>query len=421
MKKLKVGIVGLGQRGIVLLTPLCQMEDVEIVAVCDCYEDRIEEAIKAVEENAGYTPWGTTDYHEIIKTDEIEAIVIAAAWELHVEIATDAMRAGKYVGVEVGGAYSVEDCWKLVRTSEETGTKCMFLENCCYTEYEMMCLNMAKKGLFGEIVHCTGGYHHDLRDEISSGNEIRHYRLRNYTLRNCDNYPTHQLGPICKILNINRGNRMLSLTSMASKAVSLHEFAKENSDKYADLVNTRFAQADVVTTTIKCAGGETITLTLNTTMPGPYSRNFTVNGTKGCYNEENQSVFLEKDKGNYTQTYDEWSFDWRKSWGNADEYAKTYAHPLWKKYKEDGVKEGHGGGDWLVLRAFVESAIENLDPPMDVYDAAAWMSISALSEESVAMGGLPVAIPDFTNGKWVNPKPQKLVEAYRLDKIPEIK
>ncbi|MBE7054871.1 MAG: gfo/Idh/MocA family oxidoreductase [Ruminococcaceae bacterium] len=418
MKKLKIALIGLGQRGRGLLNNIVNMDDIEIVAVCDEYADRNEDTAKFIQEKMGNTPITSTNSRDIISIKGIEAVVISAAWEAHVDLAVSAMRAGIYVGLEVGGGYDVEDCWRLVRTSEETGIPCMMLENCCYGQNEMMCLNLAKKGIFGEIVHCDGGYRHDLCNEILSGNEIRHYRLRNYMLRNCDNYPTHQLGPICKLLNINNGNRMVSLVSVASKSVGLQSRALETRGADDTLSNTRFIQGDVVTTIIRCAGGETIKLTLDTTLPRPYSRGFVVCGTKGCFEEANQSLFLEE---NDAEKYEKDDFDWSKSWGNVKEYAKTYDHPLWKRYQEEGVKEGHGGMDWLVLRAFFESAAAKIDPPIDVYDAAAWMSISTLSEDSIAMGGLPVAIPDFTRGKWVNPKPKKYIEDYRLDIIPDIK
>ena len=155
---------------------------------------------------------------------EIDAVVIMASWESHLNLACDAMRAGKYTAVEVAGAYSVEDCWKLVRTHEETGVPCMMLENCCFGRDELMVLNMVRRGLFGEVVHCQGGYRHDLREEVSTGREMRHYRFRNYLYRNCENYPTHELGPIANVLDINRGNRMLTLVSVASKAAGLHEY-----------------------------------------------------------------------------------------------------------------------------------------------------------------------------------------------------
>ena len=412
MKKIKIGLIGLGQRGKGLLKTIFEMDDVEVVAVSDTYEDRVLQVQSLVQEIHGNLPMGTTDYREVLKLSEIEAVIISAAWEAHVEIAVASMRAGKYTGLEVGGAYSIEDCWRLVRTSEETGIPCMMLENCCYGQIEMKCLNMAKKGAFGEIVHCEGGYHHNLREEILAGNEIRHYRLRNYTMRNCDNYPTHELGPIAKLLKINRGNRMLSLVSMASKAAGLHDYVSRRDGSESPLAQVKFAQGDVVTTIIGCAGGETITLTLDTTLPRSYSRGFTVHGTRGYYEEATNSIYLERDSESYGGEWD----PWQPQWNNAvTRYEEEFEHPLWKQYRKDGVKAGHGGMDWLVLRAFLESAMEKAATPIDVYDTASWMCISVLSEQSIAMGGSPVAIPDFTNGKWMMERKQKQVEKYCLD------
>lgn len=410
-------MIGLGPRGRGLLKCILQMDDVEVIAVCDEFEERIELFCKRIADKNKPVPFVTKNYRELLAIAEVEAVIISAAWEAHVELAVAAMRAGKYVGLEVGGAYSVDDCWKLVRTSEETGIPCMMLENCCYGQKELLCLNMAKKGLFGEIVHCEGAYHHDVRNEILNGLKTRHYRLRNYIARNCENYPTHELGPIAKLLNINRGNRMLSLVSMASKSAGLHEYVTSKGDEYVPLLNTQFAQGDIVTTIIRCAGGETITLKLGTTLPRFYSRCFTVHGTRGYYEEHTNSVFLESDKESYGEDCEE---NWKPNWDNAKtRYHEQYGHPLWKKYLQEGIKAGHGGMDWLVLRAFFESAIEGVEPPIDVYDAAAWMCISALSEQSIAMGGAPVPIPDFTNGKWIKGRTCKMIETYRLDTIPE--
>lgn len=413
MEKIKVGIIGLGMRGSSLMRRVMEMDDTEIVAVCDECEDRVEAAVKSVQEQAGYTPAGTTDYRELLAIAEIQAVIISTAWEAHVEIAVASMRAGKYTGLEVGGAFSIEDCWKLVKTSEESGMPCMMLENCCYGQKEMMCLNMAKKGVFGEIVHCSGAYHHDLRGMIVDG-----YRLKNYISRNCENYPTHELGPIAKLLNINRGNRMVSLVSMASKAAGLNEYALQKKGPDSPLAKMKFAQGDIVTTIIRCAGGETITLTLDTSLPRFYSRGLMVHGTKGLYEEDNHSIWLERDAESYG--IDELSGNWKDHWDNAStRYAEEFDHPLWKQYQIEGVRAGHGGMDWLVLRAFLESAKEKVDTPIDVYDTAAWMCISVLSEQSIAMGGAPVAVPDFTSGKWTGERLHKQIETYRLDAIPE--
>lgn len=399
-KTCTIGVIGLGARGMDLLRQvILKMEDVRVRAVCDVYQDRAEDAQKLAQEAGHTNVLAAIDYREVLAIAEIEAVVICSAWESHVDIACDAMEAGKYVGMEVGGAYDIEQCWRLVRTSEKTGVPCMFLENCCYGKYEMMVLNMAKLGVLGEIVHCTGGYCHELREEITKGIENRHYRLRNYLHRNCDNYSTHALGPIAKVLGINRGNRMLTLTSVASKSVSLPEYIGRQPENFHPSVRgAEFNQGDVVTTTIRCANGETIVHTLGTTTPRPYSRRFCVFGTKGMYEEQTNSVFLD-DEHNADAEH------WNKHWGNAEQYHAKYGHPLWKEAEKEGVKGGHGGMDWLVFRAFFESVMNGTQPPIDVYDAATLMSIAVLSEQSVSQNGAPVAIPDFTCGRWMAREP----------------
>lgn len=394
--KVRVGMIGLGARGMGLLKGIVlHMEDVEVVAVCDLYQDRCDQAADLVAETGMPRPLATRDYREVMAMGDIDAVVIGASWSDHTEIAIAAMEAGIYVACEVGGAYSIQECWKLVEAYERTRVPCMIMENCCYGRDEMMVLNMAKQGILGEIVHCAGGYRHDLREEIAFGKENRHYRLNNYIHRNCENYPTHEIGPIAKILNINHGNRMVSLVSMASKAKGMQAYIRNHKSEDSELAQTEFMQGDIVTTLIKCAHGETITITLDTTLPRYYSRGFTVQGTQGMYTEDNHSIYLDG-------THDAFHMNWKEQWGNVEQFREQYDHPLWKKYIEEGVKGGHDGMDWLVFSDFFESVKQGTETPLDVYDMAAWMSISALSEESIALGGHPVAIPDFTNGKWVN-------------------
>ena len=241
-----------------------------------------------------------------------------------------------------------------------------------------------------------GGYRHDLRDEVSFGRENRHYRLNHYLHRNCENYPTHELGPIAKILNLNHGNRMLSLSSVASCAKGLHTYLqREKGDSY-DLTHADWKQGDVVTTSIRCAGGQTIVLTLDTTLPRYYSRGFHIQGTLGMYEGENCSVFLDG-------VHNAYDFDWKKQWNNIEQYRERYEHPIWKESLSSGVTGGHGGMDGLVMGSFVRHALSDKSMPIDVYDMASWMSITALSETSIARGGAPVEIPDFTGGRWILP------------------
>lgn len=403
MKKenVRIGVIGLSGRGSGMLGELLDVEGVTVPAVCDKYEDRAQNGKKIVKDKAGYDADAYTDYKELLARNDIDAVMISTTWITHARIAVDAMRAGKHAAIEVGGAASIEECWQMVRTSEETGKFCMLLENCCYDRNEMALFNMIKQNLFGEIVHMEGGYQHDLREEISLGRENRHGRLFNFQHRNGELYPTHQLGPISKALSINRGNRFLTLVSMASKSRGLNEWIKKNKGEDYDIANYPFNQGDIVTTMIKCACGETIVLTHDCSLPRAYSRAYRIQGTKGIYMEDGNRIHLE----DYTENTAE--DGWMHSWENFEKYREKYEHPLWQKYTTEGVHGGHGGMDFLVLNAFAEAVKEDGTPPIDVYDTAAWMAVTCLSEQSIAMGSHPVPVPDFTNGMWIDREPYR--------------
>ena len=407
MNKIKFGVIGLGSRGSSMIkNNFINFDEVEFVVVCDEYEDRVENSAQFIKEKRGVEPIKTTDFREALASG-VEAVYISTSWESHIMIAIEAMKAGVAVALEVGGAYSIDECFDLVRTYEETGTPLMFMENCCFNKHELLATAMARAGKFGTIVHCSGAYGHDLREEITYGNINRHYRLRNYKARNCENYPTHELGPIAKILNINRGNRMVSLVSVASKGVGLEEYVKEHNLKEKDptLENAVFHQGDIVTTIIKCAGGETITLRLDTTLPRSYSREFTVRGTKGSYEMDTHTVFLDGDE----EMWDPAKY-YEKNLNNAQKYEAEFLPDIWSNMTEAQLKSGHGGMDGFLFAEFVHAIQNKTEMVMDVYDAASWMCISALSEASVAQGGMPQAIPDFTNGKWLIRKPLDVID-----------
>ncbi|MCL2494309.1 MAG: Gfo/Idh/MocA family oxidoreductase [Oscillospiraceae bacterium] len=396
IKTIRIGCVGLGGRGRGQMREMLSIAGVAVPAVCDVYEDRAQEAAKIVEEKTGITPAVYRNHREMLSKENLDAVLCCSTWITHGRIAVDAMRAGCDVAIEVGGAASTEECWQMVRASEETGRFCMLLENCCYDRKEMALFNMARQGIFGEIVHCEGGYRHDLRDEIGYGKENRHGRLRNFIGRNGELYPTHQLGPIAKLLRINRGNRFLAVNSVASKARGLHEFIVREKGPDYYLANQVFNEGDIVDTLIACANGETIRLTHDCTLPRPYSRDYCIQGTKG--------IFLEAPFGDAihidgVSPHSSWTGDWEYF----SDYIEKYEHPLWKAYHDEGVHfGGHGGMDYLVLSAFVDAVQRQVAPPIDVYDTAAWMAITCLSEQSAAMGGAPVPVPDFTNGMWID-------------------
>lgn len=94
----------------------------------------------------------------------------------------------------------------------------MMLENCCYDFFEMTTLNMAREGLFGEIVHVEGAYIHDLRELQFDRRHgyVDMWRLEHNALHTGNPYPTHGLGPLCQLLDIHRGDRMERLVSLSS-------------------------------------------------------------------------------------------------------------------------------------------------------------------------------------------------------------
>ncbi len=402
MKKeiLRMGVVGFGHRGRDLTTSiLMKQPDVEIISLCDAFIKRAEEVADLVEKDGKKRPFVSDDYKKALEVKGLDAVLVSSSWESHIEVAIAAMKRHIAVAMEVGRAYSVEQLWALVLAQEETGTPFMLMENCCFDKEELLATHLARLGFFGEIVHCEGAYAHDLRKEISDGHITKHYRLRNYEHGNCDNYPTHEIGPIAKLLDINRGNRFVSLSSVASKARGLHEYVSQHQDIYPELQNTVWNQGDVVNTLIKCANGETVSIKLETTLPRFYNRSFAARGTKGFYEAAANLVYIDdgKEEKMDPRTY----LTYQRLINNGEQYSQ-YLPKMWRNITEEQLKAGHGGMDYFEFRSFIDHVKEGLDPVIDVYDAASWMVIAALSEESLIKGGSPVYFPDFTNGKWMN-------------------
>ena len=406
MKHVRFGVIGVSGRGhCVMKDVILKLDDVSVTAVCDLYTDRCERAVNTVKEASGKEPFSTTDYKEVIASGLCDAVYIATAWESHIEIAIEAMKAGIPVAMEVGASYDVSECYNLVKTYEQTKTPFMLMENCCFNKDELLVTSVVRSGKMGTVVHCAGAYGHDLRHEITGGNVNRHYRLRNYLNNNCENYPTHELGPIAKVLNINRGNRMVSLVSVASKAAGLEQYVNDRKDTIDQtLIGKRFNQGDIVTTIITCAGGETITLRLDTTLPRSYNREFTVRGTKGMY-EQTCNCFYFDGEPEYFNT----SRFYKENLDNAEKYGE-YLPKHWKEITPEQIEAGHGGMDYIEFVEFTKALREGKEMPIDVYDAASWLCVSALSARSIAMGGMPQAIPDFTEGKWILREPKDVVE-----------
>ena len=404
--KVRIGFIGTGLRGQWVLWLAAKYKNVEIPAICDIDDGMVEKALKILKDAGKPIPKvyknGDEDFRNMLAKEDLDGAYIATPWEWHHKMSIDAMKNKIHVGTEVPAALTVDECWDLVNVSERTGKFCMIMENVCYRRDIMAVLNMVRDDLFGELLHCQGGYQHDLRhvkfnDGINpygggvefgeKGFSEAKWRTQHSVDRNGDLYPTHGLGPVSPMLGINRGNRMLHLTSTATQSRGLHNYIVKHGGKDHPNAKVKFKLGDIVTTVIKCANGQTIMLSHDTNSPRPYSLNFRVQGTKGIWLKDNNSIYFED------KTPDHW-------WESDETYLKNYDHPLWKRFENEAEGSGHGGMDFFIVRAFIESIRKNQSPPIDVYDAVSMSVICPLSEESIVNNSSSVEIPDFTRGKW---------------------
>lgn len=411
-KKVRIAMIGIGLRGQGHLNLLLNRADTEVVALCDIDNKMMDMAKSLVTKSGKKMPQivmgDDLAYKKLLAIKDLDAVVIATPWEWHCPMILDAIDAGiKYIGTEVILGITLEDHWNVVQAAEKAGAHVSMLENVCYRRDVMAALNMVRAGLFGEILHLQGGYQHDLRgvkfnDGITpynSGVEFgpkgfseAKWRTNHSVHRNGDLYPTHGIGPVAMMIDINRGNRFLSLSSFSTKARGLHNYIVKKGGENTPNAKVRFALGDIVTTHIKCSNGETILLQHDTNSPRPYSLGFRVQGTEGLWMDLNQSIYIEGKSKNYDQ------------WDSQKEWFDKYDHPLWKKYSSDAKGAGHGGMDFFVINGFVEAVKRGEPTPLDVYDAAAWSAITPLSEKSIELGNQTVDFPDFTSGKWMSRK-----------------
>lgn len=414
-KKLKIGVIGLGQRGVAygmtdgsigLLGNILNNSDVLVTALCDLHAERVEFAAEKVIKAGQGEPLKTTDFSEVLRSG-VDAVIVSTSWASHVEVALAAMEQGIAVGIEVGGTHNLDDMRKLVQSYEKTKTPFMFLENCCYNKDELLATSLTRNGKLGEICYCHGAYCHDLRNEITEvALRQGHYRLEEYKNHNCENYPTHELGPIVKLLGITRGNKFTYLTATASKARGLNEYI-DSHQEVSVLKGTEFKQGDVVTTAIKCENGELITLKLDTTLPRLYDREITVSGTKGYYSQTLKAVILDGDKFDHEKNVIQDAL-------NSQNDYEEYLPEDWKTITEEQLKSGHGGMDYIMLKHFFRAVKNKDEMPIDVYEACAMMCVTALSEQSIKNNGAPVEVPDFTDGNYKN---RQIVDVLPFPKI----
>lgn len=401
----RIGIIGIGARGRLAVDRLSQIEGVEIKALCDIRKEKLDKVKKESNYLKGDPALFAGDkdiWKEVCQRADIDLIYVATPWSLHAPMGIYGMECGKHVALEVPAATTVEDCWRLVQTSEKTKKHCVMLENCCYDSFELLTLNLARNGFFGEIIHCEGGYIHNICENLfHRGRPDNNWHLEENMTRNGNLYPTHGLGPIAQVMNINRGNKMNRLVSMSSNDFSMGATAKilSEKDSYFQQFTGASFRGNINTSVIKTEKGQTILLQHDISSPRPYSRIHTISGTKA-----------------FAQKY---PLPPRIARGNkwiSDEEFKE----LEQKYDPvslagmaallPGKIGGHGNMDFLMDWRLIYCLRNGLPVDIDVYDAAAWSAIAPLSELSVAKQSATVEIPDFTKGRWTENSPYEILQ-----------
>lgn len=398
METVRVGFVGLGMRGPGAVERFTHLDGVEIKALCDLYPERVDSAQailarRGFPEAAAYS--GEEGWKQLCERGDIDLVYIVTPWQKHVPMAVYAMKQGKHVAVEVPAATSLDECWQLVNTAEKTRRHCMMLENCVYDFFELTTLNMAKQGLFGDILHVEGSYIHNLDAfwDYYEGN----WRLDFNQKHRGDVYATHGLGPACQLLGIHRGDKMNYLVAMDTKSVNGLKAAREKMG-----VDT-FANGDHTLTLIKTEKGRTILLEHNVYTPRPYSRMYQLTGTEGFANKYPVQGYAFRPEQLAGEVPDHENLS-----GHSfipAEARKTlmerYKHPIVRDI-EDKARQvgGHGGMDFIMDYRLVYCLQHGLPLDQDVYDAAEWSCIGALTAASLEHNNAPVAVPDFTRGDW---------------------
>ena len=398
----RVGFVGVGGQGSSHVRNYLNIEGVEVRAICDIVESKVARMQERVVETgqpkpAGYSR-GETDFKRMCAQEDLDLVFTATSWEWHVPVCVEAMKTGKHAAVEVPAAVTLDECWELVETAEKTGKYCIMMENCCYMDFEMMVLNMVRKGLLGELLHGEAGYMHDLRSLKFRDRGEGLWRGAHSAKRNGNLYPTHGLGPIAESMNINRGDRFDYLVSTSSKARGLNLYAKENLSPDNPKSKLNYINGDVNSCLIQTVNGLTIIVQHSCDAPRPYSRFNILQGTNGITQGYPEPLVYIEGKSS------------RHRWEPAEMYMEEFQHPLLKTIGEKARNAGHGGADYIEDYRFVQALRNGTQPDMDVYDAAAWSVVTELSERSVANRSRTMDFPDFTKGKWKINKPIFVVD-----------
>ena len=433
---IRLGVVGMGSRGCGVVGRMCNLPGVTVTAICDNVPEKIARAQKMLSNRkkpAAKEYLGEDAWKRLCDDPNVDVVYNTTPWSLHVPVQLAAMNGGKHVFTEVPSAFTVDECWDLVETSEKTKRHCMQLENCCYGEVEMLTFNLAKLGMLGELVHAEGAYIHDLRHMCSTEwPDVECWRFDENKVHGGNRYPTHGLVPLCLTFDINRGDKMDYLVSLDSAKANFRAYMEANLMPDNPRRLSKVKMADMNSTLIKTAKGRSFLIQHDVASPRPYSRIQLVTGTKGAICDYPYRVVLESRPGSgahtwYNFTLEEasslvgrklenmYSLTSAESIKLEKEYARRiadkYRHPLWKTVGELAKRVGgHGGMDFIMDTRWVYCLQQGLPLDMDVYDLASTSCLCELTEKSADCKARAYDIPDFTRGAWKTNKPLGIVD-----------
>ncbi len=403
-KELRLGFIGTGSRGRSLMHTLLAIPGVRFPALCDINLENLQQAQAIVEKKGQPKPEGyyrdEEAFQQLLYREDLDAVVIATPWDWHARMAVQSMRCGKYTAVEVPAALSIQECWDLVNTFEETQVPCMMLENWSFRRDNLAVLNMIRKGLLGEIVYCHAAHSHDCVDHwfFTPEGQMR-WGGRFLLDYNRDQYPTHSMGPVFGWMDLGYGDYFDTISSVATRSLGVNAYFKRKFGPDHPNARLTYRQGDIVTSTVKTKKGNTLIINYDMQLPRPYDNRWTIQGTEGIYNEQRDSVYLTRVSPKYHE------------WEPFPPYQDHYDHVWWRTHGEKALQAGHSGTDYMELLLFLDAVRKKSAPPISIYDSVLMSVVIPLSGLSIEKGGTPIECPDFTRGQWKTNRPAFALES----------
>ena len=410
----RAAFIGVGARGPGHARFAAMLENTEVVAISDLYEDNVKKTVKICKKaGKGVRHNNIAEYYRgeekwklMLKEVKPDVVFICTNWKNHAPMAIETMKMGAHACVEVPIALTIDEMWEIVNTSERTQKQCMMMENVNYSRDELMFLNMCRQGVVGELLHAEASYIHELRSQMEEQERgTGSWRTYHYANRNGNLYPTHGLGPVAQYMNVARGEDTIkTMVSYSTPSRGRQDYAKKNYAADHKWNKLDYKGGDLNTSIIKTAIGRTIMVQWDETSPRPYTRHNLIQGTKGTLAGFPTRVALEGGVEGATENHHRWA-----EGEQLEKLYEKYDHPLYLRLNQAAKGSGHGGMDGIMMYRIIECLRKGLPFDQNVYEGCLWSAVAPLSELSVAMGGVPQAFPDFTRGKWESTKPLAII------------